>query len=159
MPFPAEMFSKGRLEYVDQMFGGEEFMAAYEVALAALEQHETVTAVATEARGWSTSLTPDDSAHLTDDFLAWWPHLPVAQVLREGWMHAFSTGRESGKPMEAFWVQGAEEVAMYISEGPHQVTVVMATPPVPESARSNPSDPRMSKVHMKGGHVVHTRLG
>lgn len=79
-------------------------------------------------------LTAKDADHFASHWLRdWWPSKPVEPVLRNGYREAINRAKAANKPIESIWVCADEdEFQMYICEGPHQITVIVFTPPPPK---------------------------
>ena len=88
-------------------------------------------------------LLKSDVQHFREDWLGvgvpkeekWWPDKHVELVLRAGIHKAIKTAlphddRDRLLPIEALWVCSNDGVfQVYVNEGPHQVTVIVYTPP------------------------------
>jgi hypothetical protein len=82
-------------------------------------------------------LTDIDVEHFEKDWLGtWWPYQHVELVLKAGIKKAVQTAlpenNEKGEllPIEALWVCASENVFhVYVNEGPHQITMIVYTPP------------------------------
>ena len=88
-------------------------------------------------------LSADDVTHFQSDWLgasSWWPGQHVELVLRAGIRRAIQTALPNEShtnllPIEALWVSSPADVFhVYVNEGPHQVTILVYTPPMPEDA-------------------------
>jgi hypothetical protein len=82
-------------------------------------------------------LTDIDVSHFEADWLgSWWPYKHVELVLKAGIKKAVQTAlpenNQKGEllPIEALWVCAKEDVfQVYVNEGPHQITMIVYTPP------------------------------
>jgi hypothetical protein len=123
---------------LDRQFGGseEEFMAAYDAALARLEGPDTESLPeaalhhSDPTSGRTTGLSADDVEHFQRHWLGdWWPDHPVEEVLRNGFAAAIRRAREQRLPIEAIWLCADEDAfQVYFVEGPRQITVIVYTP-------------------------------
>jgi hypothetical protein len=82
-------------------------------------------------------LTDIDVEHFEKDWLGkWWPYKHVELVLKAGIKKAIQTAlpennqKDELLPIEALWVCATEDVfQVYVNEGPHQITMIVYTPP------------------------------
>ena len=137
-PMPVYYVGKGTQFRVLDMFDGTN-QAVYDAALDRLDSQLSLTELADARMAAPTehaSLSETDVKHFRKDWLKdWWPNLNVELVLRGGIRKALQVAlpndeRATLLPVEALWVCADEEVFhVYVNEGPHQVTVIIFTPP------------------------------
>ena len=123
---------------LDRQFGGgeDDFMAAYDEALAILDgpDAQSLTDAARnhsdEGSGRMLGLSEDDVEHFRRHWLGdWWPGKQVEAVLRNGFAAAIRLARERRLPIEAVWVCADEDAfQVYFVEGARQITVIVFTP-------------------------------
>lgn len=125
---PTYHVSKGtQFGYLETQFGGADFENQYTAALNRLQG-----AVATAAAGHvPTQLSQSDLEHFTSHWLGdWWPTLAVPDTLRAGFIQAITHAKSVHLPMEVLWICAKDQAFhVYYCEGPHQVTVLLFTPP------------------------------
>ena len=131
---PNYFIGKGaQFELIDDKFGGDSDArrAAYDDALESLDRESIVDLARrhTEPKR-GRRLTPGDIEHFEEDWIGYWKDYPVEQVIREGYRKAITLARDVDKPIESLWVCANEKsFQVYVCEGPHQVTVLVFTPP------------------------------
>jgi hypothetical protein len=84
-------------------------------------------------------LTAEEQEHLNRDWLnktqqGWWPNHPVEKELRQGFIDSARAVKETGKPVDHYWISTGEKVEMFPEPGPVQVTTLILTPPPPSPA-------------------------
>lgn len=86
-------------------------------------------------------LSEDNVTHFQSHWLgtsSWWPGQHVELVFRAGIRRAIATALPNEShtqllPIEALWVSSQADVFhVYVNEGPHQVTILVYTPPMPD---------------------------
>lgn len=137
-PMPVYYVGKGTQFRVLDMFDGSD-QSVYDAALDRLNSTMSLTTLAAERQASPTrhtSLSDTDVRHFERDWLEkWWPNMNVELVLRGGIRKALEVALPNGEretllPVEALWVCANEGVfQLYVNEGPHQVTVIIFTPP------------------------------
>jgi hypothetical protein len=136
-PMPVYYVGKGRQFRVLDMFDGTQ-QEIYDETLARLD--DTSLSELAERRAAEGGLTDQDVQHFENDWLRkWWPQKHVEVILRAGIRKAIQTALPNSArgllPIEALWVCSNEGVfQVYVNEGPHQVTVILYTPPPVEYA-------------------------
>ncbi|MET0628851.1 MAG: hypothetical protein ABW033_10375 [Acidimicrobiia bacterium] len=153
---PTYHVSKGPFRLLDQQFGGQDFMAAYDQvlegtkgdpALGSGTAAETLSARAgsrVERGGSPDELSSAQRDHFINDWLGrWWPDLAVADTLRLGVIEAITCAKAAndgrGLPIEFYWVCIEQSLfQVYFSQGEHQVTVLILTPSPPADYDSGP---------------------
>ena len=140
---PGYNVSKGPFSNLDEWFDGTN-PAVYTSALAMLAGSLEAAAVA--RFGAASKLVTHFKTHwLSDDNNSnHWKKLQPEATLKAGLTAAIKKAQGNDpsrpKPMEFFWVCANEgEFNVYFSDGPHQVTVIVFTPP-PLEANGNPKD-------------------
>lgn len=144
-PMPTYYVGKGTQFGVLDMFDGRsETVELYRDTIAKLNSSTTLLQLAEDRKdAGGTDLTDTDIRHFDKDWLGgWWTDQHVAKVLRNGIRKAVevalyqnpddanSEERDPPLPIEAFWVCADEQVFhVYVNQGPHQVTVIVYTPP------------------------------
>lgn len=137
---PNYFIGKGaQFELIDRQFGGDsnERRAAYDAVLESLDGESIVDLARrhTQSRG-GPRLTAGDIEHFEEDWIGYWKDYPVENVIREGYRKAITLARDVDKPIESLWVCANEKsFQVYVCEGPHQVTVLVFTPPPLEHVR------------------------
>lgn len=131
-PMPVYYVGKGTQFGVLDMFDGTD-RAVYDAALERLNRPLAELAVERAAKG---GLSETDVRHFDKDWLGndWWPNKHVELILRAGIRKALEVAtandRDNPLPVEALWVCADEDVfQVYVNEGPHQVTMIVYTPP------------------------------
>ena len=131
-PMPVYYVGKGTQFGVLDMFDGTD-RAVYDAALERLNRPLGELAAERAAKG---GLSNTDVRHFDKDWLGeeWWPNKHVELILRAGIRKALEVAtqneREKLLPVEALWVCADENVfQVYVNEGPHQVTMIVYTPP------------------------------
>lgn len=130
-PMPVYYVGKGRQFGVLDMFDGTD-RAVYDAALERLNRPLTELAADRAAKG---GLSETDVRHFDKDWLGndWWPNKHVELILRAGIRKALEVATaydDKLLPVEALWVCADEDVfQVYVNEGPHQVTIIVYTPP------------------------------
>lgn len=137
-PMPVYYVGKGTQFRVLDMFDGTD-EAVYDAALERLNSTMSLTTLAANRAAAPTqhsSLTDTDINHFQKDWLErWWPNMNVELVLRGGIRKALEVAKPNDEratllPVEALWVCASEGVfQVYVNEGPHQITVIIFTPP------------------------------
>lgn len=136
---PYYFIGKGsQFTLLDELFGvGDEGarQGAFDAALERLDSTPLgeLAGRHTDRRG-ATRLSEGDVRHFKAHWLrAWWPDHDVEDIMRAGFKEALTRARDAGLPLEALWVCADEKVfQVYINQGPHQVTVLVFTPPPSE---------------------------
>lgn len=130
---PGYNVSKGPFAILDGTFDGTN-PAAYTNALAMLTG--SLAAAATARFGAGNVLVTHFQTHWlnNDNNSNHWKHLQPDDTLKAGLSAAIAKARSVDpahpKPMEFFWVCADEdEFNVFYSDGPHQVTVIILTPP------------------------------
>ncbi|MCJ7672417.1 MAG: hypothetical protein MUP67_10310 [Acidimicrobiia bacterium] len=141
-PMPVYYVGKGTQFGVLDQFDGTD-PSVYEAARERLSGSATLEELAGQ-RAAEGGLSEADVQHFKEHWLkSWWKGKHVDQVLRAGIVKALDTAMANEEhgllPIEALWVCAQEDVfQVYVNQGPHQVTVIVYTPPPEEY----PSDPR-----------------
>jgi hypothetical protein len=145
---PVYYVGKGSQFGVLDMFDGTN-QEDYEAALGRLESPSSLAQLA-EQRAEAGGLSDRDVEHFEHDWLGdtWWAAKHVALVLRAGIRRALQTAlpneRHGLLPIEALWVCASEDVfQVYVNEGPHQVTIIVYTPPPQYSTRDRELEERI----------------
>jgi hypothetical protein len=139
-PMPVYYVGKGTQFRVLDMFDGTD-RALYDITLERLKSTKPLAELAQDRKdAGGSGLLQSDVEHFRIDWLQkWWPALHVDRVLRAGIRKAIETAlpneRHELLPIEALWVCSKDGVfQVYVNEGPHQVTVIVYTPPPEMSA-------------------------
>ena len=81
--------------------------------------------------------TDAEARHLEEDWLddekGYWPGEPVEEILREAWCTANELVRDLDLPLDAYWVCGSKHFEASVSISADQITLMLHTPPVPDS--------------------------
>ena len=131
-PMPVYYVGKGSQFRVLDMFDGTQ-QELYDETLARLE--DTPLTELAQHRADEGGLTDQDVQHFENDWLGtWWQHKHVGLILRAGIRKAIQIALPNDDhdllPIEALWVCADDGVfQVYVNEGPHQVTVIVYTPP------------------------------
>ena len=131
---PTYHVSKGPFRFLDQLLGtpGAPVFATAVNTLSGSDSAATLrTAAQARQAQQPTDLTAGDVGHFDDHWLGgWWKELAPADTLRAGIREAIAHAQSVVKPMEFFWICTQDrEFQVYFCEGPHQVTVLVLTPP------------------------------
>jgi len=135
---PVYYVGKGRQFAVLDMFDGTEgSRGLYEATISKLNSDVSLLQLAQDRKDETPdSLSDTDIRHFDKDWLGtWWTGQHVALVLRNGIRRALELALDTGQgnpplPVEALWVCADENVFhVYANKGPHQVTVIVYTPP------------------------------
>jgi len=162
---PVYYLGKGaQFAVLDDLFDGTN-EDVYRSALRDLGE-SSLSALTERRQAAGSRLTDTDVRHFGSHWLgagekAWWPNLDVERVFTAGLQKAIETALPKAKdkdgidrrllPIEALWVCANENVFhVYVNEGPHQVTMIVYTPP-PGSyeATSNQFDENMWVVKIR----------
>lgn len=140
-PMPVYYVGKGsQFGVFDKLFDGTD-RDIYDATVENLDKYSLMELThARRAAGFKGDpdlLTDVDVDHFEKDWLgAWWPYKHVELVLKAGIKKAIQTAlpenNQKGEllPIEALWVCAAEDVfQVYVNEGPHQITMIVYTPP------------------------------
>jgi hypothetical protein len=137
---PGYFVGKGyQFSMLDRQFGGseDEYMAAYEAALARIDQPlgELAEKHSDRASGLRAELKGGDASHFRKHWLGdWWRGKRVEEVLRAGYREAITRAQKGRKPIESLWICANENrFQVYICEGDRQITVLVFTPPPKEN--------------------------
>jgi hypothetical protein len=132
---PTYFIGKGsQFGVLDGRYDGSD-PAAYRDAQARLENEEQSLAGLARERYAGRGLVDKDLEHFEHDWLdQWWRNKQVGRVLRQGFLTALRIAQEDDPehplPIEGLWVCADEKsFHVYVNKGPHQVTVLVFTPP------------------------------
>jgi hypothetical protein len=138
---PTYHVTKGsQFGFLDQQFGGANFMNEYASALGRLQGPGSVGLDAAAAAHAPNQLSQSDVTHFTNHWLGnWWQALAVPDTLRAGFTQAITHAQNVQKPIEVLWICAQDRAFhVYYCEGPRQVTVLVFTPPPDTGPAADP---------------------
>jgi len=139
-PMPVYYVGKGsQFGVFDKLFDGTD-RGIYDVTIENLDNYSLMELTQQRrAQGFKgvDVLSDVDVEHFEKDWLgAWWQYKHVELVLKAGIKQALQTALPENNeantllPIEALWVCAADDVfQVYVNEGPHQITMIVYTPP------------------------------
>jgi len=139
-PMPVYYVGKGsQFGVFDKLFDGTD-REIYDATIENLDNYslmELTHVRRTQGFKGDQVLTDIDVEHFEKDWLGkWWPYKHVELVLKAGIKKAIQTAlpennqKDELLPIEALWVCATEDVfQVYVNEGPHQITMIVYTPP------------------------------